>query len=373
MKMRFIVVPFALFLVLVPHEARATTEFARRTLLSCGACHSVVGTKLNDFGKAFKAKGYVVPQLVPKGDVPVTLQALSLYSSDPDPTGLPKFIVDKVILLTGGPIGPHVTFDGQQYVMDGGVPGDLREAWVEYTSSWTDKVPVDFRVGQQVFPLPVDPQRFKLSQQDYAIFVQTVGNNGFNLYEPMVGLRLSLGKEVSGLNLSALAFSNHDQGSPTPQTGTDWMFVARETFKHADFEVYRYTGRRAMSPGEDEFWRQGYGANAYVGRFTLNTMLQVGNDTNPFGIGPPVVSSGGYVQGVYQIGRNVFAYAREDGVNDTAGNFGRDFVVGSSAFLGSAFKLQIEDVLTNGAQTHNSLSLVFGIGLSTIHMGSSSY
>lgn len=372
MKMRFIVVPFALFLVLVPHEARATTEFARRTLLSCGACHSVVGTKLNDFGKAFKAKGYVVPQLVPKGDVPVTLQALSLYSSDPDPTGLPKFIVDKVILLTGGPIGPHVTFDGQQYVMDGGVPGDLREAWVEYTSSWTDKVPVDFRVGQQVFPLPVDPQRFKLSQQDFLVYVQTVGNNPFNLYEPMDGLRLSLGPETHGFNASVLAFSNHDQGSPVGQTGTDWMFVAQQSFKHATLEAYRYTGRRAL-PDLDEFWRQGFGANVYVGRFTLNTMLQTGNDTNPLGTGQAVVSSGGYVQGVYQIGRSIFAYAREDGVNDTSGNFARDFVFGTSAFVGRSFKLQAEDVLSNGPQTHNSLSLVFGIGLSTINTGSASY
>lgn len=354
-----------------PHPASATTEFARRTLLSCGACHSV-GTQLTDFGKAFKARGFVVPNLVPRGDVPATLQAQSVYSSDPDPTGLPKAIVDKVIGLLGGPIGPHVTYDGQQYFMDGGRPGDLREAWAEYTSSWTDRVPLDVRAGQQVLVLPTDPQRFKLSQQDYLLFVQTVGNNPFNLYEPMDGLRLSAGKEVSGLNLSLLAFSNHDQGSPIQQTGTDWMFVARQTFERADFEIYRYTGRRALL-GEDEFWRQGYGANAYIGRFTLHTMLQVGNDTNPLGTGRAVVSSGGFVEGVYQIGRSVFAYAREDGVDDTTGNFQRELVLGTSAFIGRPFKLQVEDVLTHAPQTHNSLSVVFGIGISTIHTGSSSY
>jgi hypothetical protein len=354
-----------------PRPADATQEFARRTLLSCGACHSV-GVKLTDFGKAFKANGYVVPRLVPNGSIPATLQAQGVYSSDPDPDGLPKYIVDKVIGLAGGAIGPHFTYDGQQYFMDGGVPGDLREAWGEYTSSWTNKIPIDVRVGQQVMPLPTDPQRFKLSQEDYAVAVQTVGNNPFNLYEPMDGVRLSLGKEVSGFNAMVLAFGNHDQGSPLGQTGTDWMFVGRETFRHADFEVYRYTGKRAPGP-VDQFWRQAYGANYYVGRLTLHTMMQVGNDTNPLGTGQAVVSSGGYVEGWYQIGRAVFAYAREDGVNDTAGGFGRDFVFGTSAFIGRPFKVQVEDVLTTAGQTHNSLAVIFGIGISTIHNGSASY
>jgi methyl-accepting chemotaxis protein len=359
------------FGVFHPRPALATQEFARRTLLSCGACHSA-GVTLTDFGKAFKANGYVVPRLVPNGSIPATLQSQAAYSGDPDPTGLPKLIVDKVIGLVGGPIGPHFTYDGQQYFVDGGVPGDLREAWVEYTSNWTDKIPIDFRAGQQLMILPTDVQRFKLSQADYSVAVQTVGNNPFNLYEPMDGFRLSLGKEVSGFNASILAFSNHDQGSPIQQTGSDWMFVGRETFKHADFEVYRYTGRRALGP-DDQFWRQGYGANYYTGRLTLHTMLQVGNDTNPLGTGQAVVSSGGYVEGQYQIGRSIFAYAREDGVNDTSGGFGRELVFGTSAFIGRPFKLQVEDVLTTAGQTHNSLALVFGVGLSTIHNGSASY
>ncbi|MBV8153042.1 MAG: methyl-accepting chemotaxis protein [Candidatus Eremiobacteraeota bacterium] len=357
--------------VLHPRPASATQEFARRTLLSCGTCH-VTPAKLTDFGKAFKARGYAVPRLVGRGDLPATLQAQSAYFSDPDPTGLPKYIVDKVIGLVGGPIGPHFTYDGQQYFIDGGRPGDLREAWLEYTSSWTDKIPIDVRAGQQVLILPTDPQRFKLSEQDYAVFVQAVGNNPFNLYEPMDGIRVSLGKEVSGLNASVLALSNHDQGSPIGQTGTDWMFVGRETVKNADFEVYRYTGRRALGP-DDQFWRQGYGANAYHGRFTLRAMWQTGNDTNPLGTGRAMQSSGGYVEGVYQLGGSVFAYAREDGVNTSAGGFGRDFVYGTSIFLGRPFKLQIEDVLTTQGQTHNALAVIFGIGASTIHTGANSY
>lgn len=358
-------------LMLHPKPASATTEFARRTLLSCGVCHSTP-TRLTAFGKAFKARGFIVPQLVPRGAA-VTLQAQEQYASDPDASGLPKTIVDKVILLTGGPIDKHLTYDGQQYVMDGGAPGDLREAWLEYVSSWTNRIPVEVRAGQQVMPLPADPQRFKLSQQDFLVFVQTVGDNAFNLYQPMDGIRLSLGKEVSGLNASVLAFSNHDQGSPIPQTGTDVMLAARETFKRADFEVYRYAGRRALDGAEDLFWRQGYGANAYSGRFTLNTMLQIGHDSNPDGSANPVMSSGGYVQGVYQIGGAVFAYAREDGVNDTTGNFQRQFVLGTSVFIGRPFKVQVEDVLTHSPQTHHSLAVIFGFGMSTIPTGSSSY
>ena len=360
------------FAALHARPASATTEFARRTLLSCGVCHATP-TRLTDFGKAYKARGFQTLPLVPRGDVPVTLQAQGAYTSDPGGDGLPKAIVDKVILLAGGAIDKHFTYDGQQYVMDGGAPGDLREAWLEYVSSWTNKIPVDVRAGQQVLPLSTDPQRFKLSQQDYLLFVQTVGDNGFNLYEPMDGLRVSLGKEVSGLSGSILAAGNHDQGSPVLQTGTDVMLAARETFAHADFEVYRYAGRRAIDGGEDAFWRQGYGANAYVGRFTLSTMLQTGNDSNPDGSGSPVLSSGGFVQGTYQMGRNVFTYVREDGVNDTAGNFQRELVLGTSIFVGRPFKVQIEDVVTTSPQTHHALAVIFGLGASTIHTGSASY
>jgi hypothetical protein len=352
--------------------AHATTEFARRTLLSCGACHAV-GIKLNDFGRAFKKNHYVVPPLLPRGDVPVTLQAQGGYFSDGNP-GLPKAIVDKVIALAGGQIGKHVTVDAQQYITDGGDSGDLREAWVEYTSSWSARVPVDIRVGQQVLPLPTDPERFKLSEQDYAIDDQVVGNNTFDLYNAMDGVRLSLGKEVGGFSASVLALSNHDQGSPFLQTGTDWMFAGTETLPHVNLEVYRYNGRRALGVGPDDvFWRQGFGANAYVGRFTLNTMIQTGSDSNADGSSNAIGSSGGYMQGTYQVGGSTFAYVREDGVNDTTGAFGRDTVLGASTFLGRAFKIQLEDVVSHSPQTHNSLAVILGIGVSTLHVGSSSY
>ncbi|MBV8489342.1 MAG: methyl-accepting chemotaxis protein [Candidatus Eremiobacteraeota bacterium] len=355
-----------------PAAASATTEFARRTLLSCGACHSV-GIKLNDFGKTFKARGYKPPKLVGAYNLPATLQAQGLYASDGNGPGLSKTIVDKVIGLVGGPLAPHWNYGGQQYFIDGGNPGNLREGWVEYESNWTQAIPIESRAGLQVLPLPTDPERFKLSEQDYLLYVQTVGNNPFNLYNAMTGVRLSLGQEVKGFNATVLAVGNHDIGSPYLQSGTDWMFAGQETFKHANFEIYRYTGRRALAGGDDQFWRQGYGANFYSGRLTVNALIQTGNDTNPLATGVPVVSSGGYLQGVYQIGGGTFAYAREDGVNDTTGNFQRAFTFGTSAFVGRAFKIQFEDVLTHTPQTHNSLAVILGFGISTIHQGSASY
>lgn len=368
--MRYLALVVLGIFALCVRPAGATTEFARRTLLSCGACHSV-GPALNDFGRAYKSNHYILPNLLPKGDVPLTVQAQGGYFSDGNP-GLPKAIADKIIALTGAQVGNHFTYDVQQYVLDGGTPGLLREGWVEYTTSWRAPIPVDVRVGSQVLPLPTDPERFKLSEQDYAIDDQTIGNNPFDLYEAKDGVRLSVGKEVNGLSVSMLALDNHDQGSVIPQTGTDYMFAAQQSFSRANFEVYRYTGRRAFN-GEDQFWRQGFGANAYVGRLTLNTMLQTGNDSNPLGGTGPVQSSGGYVQGTYQVGRSIFAYAREDGTNDTTGNFNRQFVYGASLFAGRAFKIQLEDVVTHGPQTHNALAFIVGIGVSTLHFGSSSY
>jgi len=351
-------------------RASATPEYARQTLLSCGACHAV-GTQLNDFGRAFVYNGDRLPRLLPKDDVPLQIRGQGVYTSDPDPTGLPKAIVDEVEVLSSAQIGKNFGYGIESYVLDGGVPGDQREAWASYNTSGS-AIPADLRAGLQVLPLPLDPERFRDSNNHYLIWDQTVGLNTFDFIDPKGGARVSFGRDAQGLSGSVLALYPHDQGSTVPGVGTDTMFTLKDASPAYALQVYHYAGQRDVG-GIDSFWRTGYALGLYRGRAWLDTTLQEGYDSNAMGDGVPVRSSGGFAQLRYQIGPNGFALARYDGVSDTSGNFQHTMTIGYGFRFMRAFKLEFEDLVSHQPQTHNTFSIVFGFGVSTYHIGDAAY
>jgi hypothetical protein len=350
-------------------RASATPEYARQTLLSCSACHSV-GVKLNDFGRAFVYNGDRLPWLLPKGDVPLQIRAQAVYTSDPDPTGLPKTIVDEVEILSSAQIGKNFGYGLESYVLDGGVPGDQREAWASYNTS--GGLPASLRAGLQVLPLPLDPERFRDSNNHYLIWDQTVGINPFNFIDPMGGARVAFGRDGQGLSGSVLALYPHDQGSTVPGVGTDSMFTLKDASPAHALQVYYYAGQRDVG-GIDAFSRTGYALGLYHGRAWFDATLQEGYDSNPNGDGVPIRSSGGFAQLRYQIGANGFALARYDGVSDTSGNFERTMTIGYGLRFLRGFKVEFEDVVSHQPQTHNTFSIVFGFGVSTYHVGDAAY
>ena len=117
-----------LAVLLLPVQAQALPVFANRYGLTCQACHTTI-PHLNAFGQAFLRNGFQLPQAA-RGVVPIAVKVNLAYTSDPDPGGLPKGVVDEVELLTGGAIGSHVNYFVEQYALDGGVAGSLRDAWV---------------------------------------------------------------------------------------------------------------------------------------------------------------------------------------------------------------------------------------------------
>ena len=112
------------FLVsLCPAVAQALPVFAHRYGLSCEACHTTV-PHLNPFGSAFLRAGFRLPSTFTASSVfPVALKVNLQYSSEPEPSGLPKAIVDEIELLAGEALTHHWSYRLEQYIVDGGVPG----------------------------------------------------------------------------------------------------------------------------------------------------------------------------------------------------------------------------------------------------------
>jgi len=94
-----LVAALALGLGLAPSRATAIPVFAHRYGFSCQQCHSTV-PHLNDFGERFRAAGFRIPGAPEHGTLPIAVKVNLAYSSEPDPNGLPKALVDEVELLS---------------------------------------------------------------------------------------------------------------------------------------------------------------------------------------------------------------------------------------------------------------------------------
>ena len=154
--------------LLLPARAQALPVFAHRYGLSCQACHTTV-PHLNALGEAFAREGFRLPR-PSQGAVPVAVKVNLAYTSDSDPSGLPKAVVDEIEILTGGALGPRMNYFVEQYAVDGGLPGLPRDAWVQYND---DERHV--RVGQFTLPLPVDPETERDTQAHYLVYDQAIG------------------------------------------------------------------------------------------------------------------------------------------------------------------------------------------------------
>ena len=136
--------------------AQAIPLFAHQYGVTCQKCHSQV-PRLNEFGQHFAANGYRILGVAPGPATPVSIRFNFVASSErqgdgPDGTGLPKAIVDEVELLTAGTVGSRANYFVEQYVVDGGQHGLLRDAWVnERLTPWS-RLPVNLQVGQFTLP-----------------------------------------------------------------------------------------------------------------------------------------------------------------------------------------------------------------------------
>src|ERR1700687_5506925 len=199
---------------------------------SCEQCHSVV-PRLNGFGQEFLRAGFRLPPSVAKHRAfPLSVKVNLAYSSRPDPTHLPKAVVDEVELLTGAPITRHISYRLEQYIIDGGVSGKTRDAWLAFTSAPTfgsRAAALRITTGQFTLPLPADPETQRDTLNHYALFDQTIAKNPFNFFDDRIGIDVAYGRNDAGPAFHLLALKGHDPQSGLPTTGTDRMLLGQDS------------------------------------------------------------------------------------------------------------------------------------------------
>jgi len=349
---------------LAPVPAGAIPLFAHQYGVTCAKCHSVI-PHLNEFGAAFLAYGERFPGIASGPAFPASVKANVVYSSEnqgsgPNGEGLPKLIVDEIEAFTSATIGSRANFFVEQYVVDGGEPGLLRDAWIsERVNPWAAKIPVYLQGGQFTLPLPVDPETFRDTYADYAPYVQTVGKNPFDFYEPALGMRLGIGDPLRGLSLQTFAGPGYTRASDLAPTGADTEFYAQDAMGALTLSAFRYDGLRPVAGAPfDRFERTGFGVTyGQWTRFSSEAVLIEGFDSNCATPGwRGCSSSGGFEQLRYAFNARLFAEARYEGTADSTGAFSRDGVVLLGFGPWENSRLTIEDVVAHSPRTTNTMN-----------------
>jgi hypothetical protein len=346
--------------------AEAIALFAHEYGVTCQKCHTVI-PQLNSFGAAFMANGYRIRGVSPGPAIPLSMRINLVDSSayqgnGSGGAGLPKAIVDEVELFTAGLIGSRGSYLLEQYVVDGGEPGSLRDAWVDYRlNPWDAKIPVSLQTGSFTLPLPVDPETFRETYQHYTLYDQTVGVNPFNFFDPKGGAKLTVGSVLRGASAQFFAGPGHDRQSGLAAVGTDLMGYAQDVIGPLSPSVYHYEGTRPDGTMLDRFQRTGYGLTVSAGRWTSESVIQTGWDSS-CAPNTGCASSGGFTQLRYAIGPRLYALGRYEGTNDSLNGFSRDGVLLMGYRPTHNSSLTIEDVVQHAAQTTNTMNLQLTLG-----------
>jgi hypothetical protein len=295
----------------VSAPAAALPVFAHRYGLSCEACHTTV-PHLNSFGRAFAANGFRL-DIPARGTFPVAVKANIAYSSEATP-GLPHAVVDEVELLSGGSIGKRANYFLEQYVVDGGQRGRTRDAWVQINGGATH-----VRLGQFTLPLPVDPETQRDTEAHYLLFDQTVGDNGFNFFDPHMGIDAYTSARGFEAHLAALRAAG-------------MLSIAKTFDGGSSLYAYRYDGQG--------FYRQGYGAGRSFGKAGVLAVVQRGHDGASS-------SSGGFVETHYTFSPSLMAVARYDCVWDALGGDRHQTVFSAIVRPRANMRLTIEDQIAD--------------------------
>jgi hypothetical protein len=360
-----------LFLLLLADgqaKAWAVPMFAHQYGVTCEKCHSVI-PHLNEFGAAFLAYGERLPGVSSGPAFPISSKMNVVDSSEnqgsgPNGQGLPKLIVDEIEAFTTATIGSRANFFVEQYVLDGGEPGLLRDAWIsDRVNPWDARIPVMLQGGQFTLPLPVDPETFRDTYQNYTPYVQTAGKNPFDFFDPALGMRLGVGDPLHGVSLQLFGGPGYTRQSELAVTGMDTEVYTQDAMGPFTLSLFHYDGLRPISDEPfDRFERTGYGFTyGQWTRFSSEFVLVDGWDSN---CGAPrlvgCASSGGFEQLRYMFNRRLFAEARYEGTNGPSG-FTRDGVVLMGYGPTENTRLTVEDVTAHVPQTTNTMNAQFSI------------
>lgn len=344
---------------LLTGRAEAIPAFAHRYGVDCQACHTIV-PRLNAFGERFRDAGYRWPgPIATRPGLPISIKANLASSSAPSDPPLPKSIVDEVEALLIEPVGRHLDVRVEQYFVDGGFPGKLRDAYVRYDSdplsAWREagKPGFSLTAGQFTLPLPNDPETQRPTENHYAIYDQTVGANPFALFDDRVGLDAAL--RLPNAELHVVAAAGHDPQSGLPRTGTDTMAALRLGPPALALTAYVYGGTRNLGPLADAFARRGVGLTSRSGKARTSLVAQTGDDASADGAGAAAHASGGYLQEEWAFGPRLIGVARYDAAS-APGSFLRTTTLSLGYRVVPRARLTLEDVIATSPSTTHTLN-----------------
>lgn len=361
---------FPLLAALRPAAAPAIPLFAHQYGVTCQKCHSVI-PHLNEFGAAFLANGERFPEISSGPAIPLSVKLNFVDSSEnqgegPGGAGLPKAIVDEIEAFSSATLGSRANYFVEQYVVDGGEPGLLRDAWVnERVNPWNAKVPVFLQGGQFTLPLPVDPETFRDTYQAYTPYELSVGGNPFTFFDPAMGMRLGVGNALRGFSGQLFAGPGYTRQSGLAPTGVDTEIYLQQATGPFTLSAFRYDGLRPVAGGpNDRFDRLGFGLEfGQWQRFSSEFVLINGWDSNCATPGlAGCRSSGGFEQLRYAFNRRLFAEVRYEGTNDPTNGFTRDGVLLVGYGPSENTRITIEDVIAHAPQTTNTMNLQLTFG-----------
>jgi hypothetical protein len=298
MKQRFALL-ISLATIAMPLPANATSIFAREYGLSCDRCHTVVPL-LNTFGENFKSNGYRISGLRQTPAIPLSTSVLTTYQSSGD-EGHAHAGVNEWRLQSGGALGSAVTYYIEDYVIDGGSPGALDQAWIQYDSNTahpTAKTDIRLRAGKMYLPLPVYADTYRPTLTPYPLFEQSVGSNSFVLDTEEAALDAAAGNDYDGLSAHVTV------------SASNVAVIAGHHSGAVDFSAYHVQGSSRIGASNDGFWRQGLVAAVKYRRLTWTTVVQNGYDANADGLGGSRSSGGAFSQLQWTAGKRTMAVAR---------------------------------------------------------------
>jgi hypothetical protein len=346
MRRRF-VLAFVIAAFTAPLPAHATSTFARQYGFSCERCHTIVPA-LNTFGQNFKTNGYRVAGKAVAHTVPLSTSILTTYESR-DGDSHARTSVDEWRVQSGGALGPALTYYIEQYVLDGGAPGSLDQAWVQYDSNTAHpiaKTDVRVRAGRLYLPLPVYADTYRPTLNPYGIFEQTVGDNSFSLGDEYNALDVAIGSDYDRASIHAFASSS-----------TAGLF-AHQNVGAVTLSAYRIAGRSGVDNATDAFWRQGLVAAVQSKTLKWTNALQNGYDSNPVRTATGEWSSGGFSELQLSVRGGMMAVERFDAT--FGGGAAERSLTSTLMFrLTENSRLTLEDVLHDGSH-HLQTGLLLG-------------
>lgn len=179
---------------LLPNPAHGIPAFARKYRMSCTTCHAPF-PRLTSFGEDFAARGFRLEDAtqeparatVDTGDpllqlprefpIAVRLEGAASWKEDADAENdLEWPWVWKI--LSGGPIGKHVSYYFYFLIEKGEVEG-VEDAYLQFCQ--LGGLPLDIVVGQFQVSDPLFKRELRLMRDDYQIYTTRVGESNLNL------------------------------------------------------------------------------------------------------------------------------------------------------------------------------------------------